>query len=160
MCTDQWQASRSEGQSRKEKVPSVLQPVELDSTNNWNAIGGRLISRVSRNSQANNTLTSDMWDPNQKYSHSRPDSWPIESESHSVVSDSLPPHGLYSPWNSLGQYTGVGSLALLQGIFPTQGLNPGLLLCRWILYQLSHRKACQNILDIWKNIKRLLHFIS
>ena len=139
MCTDQWQASRSEGQSRKEKVPSVLQPVELDSTNNWNAIGGRLISRVSRNSQANNTLTSDMWDPNQKYSHSRPDSWPIESESHSVVSDSLPPHGLYSPWNSLGQYTGVGSLALLQGIFPTQGLNPGVPYCRQILYQLSHK---------------------
>ena len=36
------------------------------------------------------------------------------------------PHGLYSPWNSLGQNTGVGSLSLLQGIFPTQGLNPGL----------------------------------
>ena len=60
-----------------------------------------------------------------------------ESESHSVVSDSLWPHGLYSPWNSPGQNTGVGSLSLLQGIFPTQGLNPGLLHCRWILYQLS-----------------------
>ena len=36
------------------------------------------------------------------------------SESHSVVSKSLPPHGLYSPWNSPGQYTGVGSLSLLQ----------------------------------------------
>ena len=44
----------------------------------------------------------------------------------SVVSDSLRPHGLYSPWNSLGQNTGVGSLAFLQGIFPTQGLNSGL----------------------------------
>ena len=43
-----------------------------------------------------------------------------ESESHSVVSDSLKPHGLYSPWNSPGQNTGVGSLSLLQGIFPTQ----------------------------------------
>ena len=32
-----------------------------------------------------------------------------ESESHSVVPDSLPPHGLYSPWNSPGQNTGVGS---------------------------------------------------
>ena len=31
-----------------------------------------------------------------------------------------------SPWNSLGQNTGVGSLFLLQGIFPAQGLNPGL----------------------------------
>ena len=37
------------------------------------------------------------------------------------------------------QNTGVGSLSLLRGIFPTQGLNPGLLHCRWILYQLSHK---------------------
>ena len=63
----------------------------------------------------------------------------MESESHSVVSDSLQPHGLYSPWNSLGQNTGVDSLSLLQGIFPTQGLNPGLPHCRQILYQLSHK---------------------
>ena len=45
------------------------------------------------------------------------------------------------PWNSLGQNTGVGSFSLLQGIFPTQGLNPGLLHYRQILYQLSHREA-------------------
>ena len=38
----------------------------------------------------------------------------------------LRPHGLYSLWNSPGQDTGVGSLFLLQGIFPTQRLNPGL----------------------------------
>ena len=62
-----------------------------------------------------------------------------ESESHSAMSDSLWPHGLYSPWNSPGQNTGVGSLSLLQGIFPTQGLSSDLLHCRWILYQLSHR---------------------
>ena len=43
-----------------------------------------------------------------------------------------------SPWNSLGQNAGVGSLSLLQGIFPTQGSNPGLLHCRQILYQLSY----------------------
>ena len=61
------------------------------------------------------------------------------SESHSVVSDSLRPHGLYSPWNSLGQNTEVGNLSLLQGIFQTQGLNPGLPHCRQILYQLSHK---------------------
>ena len=60
------------------------------------------------------------------------------SESCSVVSNSLQPHGLYNPWNSLGQNTGVGSLSLLQGIFPTQGSNPGLSHCRWILYQLSY----------------------
>ena len=49
------------------------------------------------------------------------------------------PHGLYSPWNSAGQNTGVGSLSLLQGIFLTQGSNPGLPHCRQILYQLSHK---------------------
>ena len=40
---------------------------------------------------------------------------------------------------SLGQYTGMGSLSILQGIFQTQESNPGLLQCRWILYQLSHK---------------------
>ena len=63
----------------------------------------------------------------------------FQSESHSVVSNSLRPHGLYSPWNFPGQNTGVGSLSLLQGIFPTQGSNPGLLHCRRILNQLSHK---------------------
>ena len=63
----------------------------------------------------------------------------LERRSHSVMSDSLRPHGLYSPWNSPGQNTGVGSLSLLQGIFPTQGLNAGLLHCRQILYQLNHK---------------------
>ena len=49
------------------------------------------------------------------------------SESHSVVFDSLWSLGLYSPWNSPGQNTELGSLSLLQGIFPTQGSNPGIL---------------------------------
>ena len=67
-----------------------------------------------------------------------------ESESCSVVSHSLQPHGLWlarllCTWNFPGQNTGVGSLSLLQGIFPTQGLNPGLPHCRWILYHLSHQ---------------------
>ena len=69
-----------------------------------------------------------------------------ESESRSVMCNSLWPRGLYSPWNSPGQNTGVGSLSLLQGIFPTQGSNPGLLHCRRILYQLSH-KGSPRILD-------------
>ena len=46
------------------------------------------------------------------------------SESHSVMSDSPRSQGLYSPWNSPGQNTGVGSLSLLQGIFPTPGIEP------------------------------------
>ena len=57
----------------------------------------------------------------------------------SVVSDCLWPHGLYSPQNSPGQNTGAGSCSLLQGIFPTQELKPGLLYCRRILYQRSHK---------------------
>ena len=62
-----------------------------------------------------------------------------EGDSCSVVSDSLQPCGLYSSWNSPGQNIGVGRFSLLQGIFPTQGLNPGLPHCRQILYQLSHK---------------------
>ena len=42
-------------------------------------------------------------------------------------------------WKYPGQDTGVGSLSLLQGIFPNQGSNPGLPHCRWILYQVSHK---------------------
>ena len=65
----------------------------------------------------------------------------LNSESHSVLSSSLRPHWLSSQWNSPGQNTGVGSLSLLQRIFPAQGSNPGLLHCRWILYQLSHKES-------------------
>ena len=72
-----------------------------------------------------------------------------ESERCSVMSDFLQPHGPYSPWNSLGQNTGVGNLSLLQGIFPTQELNWGLLHCRQILYQLSY----QEILALGYNLK-------
>ena len=63
----------------------------------------------------------------------------LRSESCSVMSDSVRPHGLYSPWNSSGQNTGVSSLSLLKGIFPTQESNWGLLDCRRILYQLSYQ---------------------
>ena len=64
------------------------------------------------------------------------DSFTTKSESHSGVSDSLWLHGLYSPWNSPGHNTGVGSLSLFQGIFPTQESNWVLLHCKQILYQL------------------------
>ena len=70
-----------------------------------------------------------------------------KSESRSVMSNSLQPHATpYSPWNSPGQNTGEGSLSLLQGIFPTQRLNPGLLHCRQVLYQLNH-KGSSRILE-------------
>ena len=64
--------------------------------------------------------------------------------SHSVVSDSLRPYGLLlprllCPWDSPSKDTGVGCHALLRGIFPTQGSNPGLLHCGQIHYCLSHQ---------------------
>ena len=62
-----------------------------------------------------------------------------KSKSCSVVSDSLQAYGLYSPWNSPGQNVGVDSRSLFQGIFPTQGSNPGLPHFRQFLYQLSHQ---------------------
>ena len=62
-----------------------------------------------------------------------------ESESCSVVSDSLQPHGP-------GQNTAVGSYSLLQGTFSTQGLNPVHQHCRWILHQLS-QKGSPRILE-------------
>ena len=62
-----------------------------------------------------------------------------ESESCSVVSNYLQPHGLDSLWNSPGENTGVGNLSLLQGIFLTHGLKPGLPHYRQIFYQLSHK---------------------
>ena len=60
------------------------------------------------------------------------------------MSDCLKPQGLQParflwPWNSPGKNAGVGGPSLLQGIFPTQGYNPGLSCCRWVLYHLSHR---------------------
>ena len=63
----------------------------------------------------------------------------LDSERHSVVSDSLRLNGQHSPWNAPDQNTRVGSLSLLQWIFPTQGSNPGFTHCRWILHQLSHK---------------------
>ena len=67
-----------------------------------------------------------------------------ESVSRSVMPDSLRPHGLqpsrlFCPWDFPGKDIGVGCHFLLQGIFPTQGLNLGLLHYRQILYRLSYK---------------------
>ena len=74
----------------------------------------------------------------------------------SVVSDSLRPYGLkparlLCPWNFPGKNAGVGCHALLQGIFPTQGLNQcllHLLHCRWIPYPLSHLGSLRFFISI------------
>ena len=73
------------------------------------------------------------------------------------MSNSLELHGLYSPWNSPGQNTGVGSLSLLQGIFPTQEWNLGLLHCRQILYHLSHQGGAKDV-RVQNELPQMYHF--
>ena len=73
----------------------------------------------------------------------------------SVVSNSLQPHGLWParllcPWNFPGKNTGVGCHSLLQGIFPTQGSNPGLLHYRQILYYPSHQGSPKYSYSLFK----------
>ena len=55
----------------------------------------------------------------------------------------LQPTRLLCPWDSPGKSTGEGCHALLQGIFPTQGSNPGLLHCRWAPHHLSHQGTAE-----------------
>ena len=62
-----------------------------------------------------------------------------------IAGDSVPAEPPGKPKN-----TGVGSLFLLQGIFPTQASNQGLLHCRWILYQLSY----QGTPAVWQFISK------
>ena len=64
------------------------------------------------------------------------------------MSNSLWPHGMYRPWNSPGQNSGVGSLSLLQGFFPTQGSSPGLTHCGWILCEPQGKP--KNLANYWK----------
>ena len=85
--------------------------------------------------------------------------------SRSVVSDSLQPHGLQParfpcPWNPPGKNTGVGCHFFLQGMFLTQGSNPGLLHCRQILYCLSHQGRPTSTLILRENTKNKVHTIS
>ena len=77
-----------------------------------------------------------------------------ESESRSVMSDSLWPHGLYIQSVEFSRpECWSGSLSLLQGIFPTQGSNPGLQHCRQILY---HWAICINCICVISHIKYML----
>ena len=83
----------------------------------------------------------------------------------SVVSDSFvtpwtAAHRLLCPWNSPGKNAEVGCHALLQGIFPAQGLNPGLLYCRQILYHLGTEEALKYTImcnDTWLTDEKFLY---
>ena len=74
------------------------------------------------------------------------DSWKVKKLKVAQLCPTLcNPHGLYSSWNSPGQNPRVNSLSLLQGIVPNQGSNTGLLHCRRILYQLSHKESLRTL---------------
>ena len=82
--------------------------------------------------------------------HLEPYSWSIEvkwSEGRSVVSDSLRLQGLYSPGSLQARILDWVAFPFSRGIFPTQGSNPGLLHCRWILYQMSHNQGKHGLLQ-------------
>ena len=140
----QWETtSHKSGWPLSKSLPTVSAGEDVEKREPFYTVGGnvnwcsryrRTVWRVLKETKSRATI----WSSNLTPGHISRQS---ESESHSVVSDSLWLHGLYSPWNSPGQNTGVGSLTLLQGIliFPTQGSNPGLPHCEWILYQLSHK---------------------
>ena len=64
----------------------------------------------------------------------------------------------FRPWNSPGKSTGVGSHCFLQVIFPTQGLNPGLLHCRQILYHLSHHGGLSSTMLLYKHFPHVNNF--
>ena len=81
------------------------------------------------------------------------------SESHSITSDCLWHHGLYSPWNSPGQNTGLGSLSILQWIFPTQKSNwNGRILCNHLASKAPNRLwGCNiNFLSAFKGLQMLV----
>ena len=86
----------------------------------------------------------------------------LVAQSCSTLCDSMDwsPSGSSVHEDSPGKNTGVGCPALLQGIFPTQGLNPGLPHCRWIPYHLSHQGSPPGILIHPKSIKANKHYKS
>ena len=75
---------------------------------------------------------------------------------YSLVTSWIVAHRLLFPWDCPGKNTGVGCHFLLQGIFPTQGSNPGLPHCRQTLYPLSHQgspgvEKVLNKLEFWED---------
>ena len=90
-------------------------------------------------------------------SFSKHKSWKWKWKSLSHVQLFATPWTVYSTWNSPGKNMGVGCHFLLQGVFSTQGLNPGLLHCRQILYHLHHQGSP---LLYWCNFHLFLIFLK
>ena len=78
-----------------------------------------------------------------------------QGKKNEVTQSCLTVTRLLCPWDFPGKSTGVGCHFLLQSIFPTQGLNPGLPHCRQMLYCLSHQESLAKVIFTQRNIIKL-----
>ena len=121
-------------------LPSSWPPPPLSSSLLFSSLLPRSLACQGLYSHLSSLISRQDWKETERSSQPLHNCQDVrESDSRSAVSDFFRPHGLYSPWTPPGQNTGVGSLSLLQGIFPMQGSNPGLPHCSQILYELSHK---------------------
>ena len=81
----------------------------------------------------------------------------LDSRAWLSVTDSIDLARILCPWESPGKNTGVGCHSLLQRVFPTQGLNPGLLHCRQILYHLNHQGSPELLIYTYQCLYRNIY---
>ena len=126
--------------SKVKRQPSEWEKIIANETTDKGLISKTYNQLIQLNARkTNNPIKKQGKDLNRHFSKEDIQMAKVSKVTQSCPTLCDPMDWLHSPWKSPGQNTGVGSLFLLQGIFPTQGSNPGLLQCRQILYQLSHK---------------------